>query len=227
MGKEIARMADDSGVEVTGIANSADELLARHELLVSSDVAIEFTHPEAAPENVIYCLKSGVPVVCGTTGWYGRLEEIRAVCAVHQGAFFYASNFSIGVNIFFRINRLLAKLMNEMPDYAVQIEETHHIHKKDKPSGTAITLAEGILSEVPRLKGWVSGDMAGKDELPVMAYREDDVPGTHRITYRSSIDDIEICHTAHNRTGFVAGALKAAAWLKSRKGVFTMSDLID
>lgn len=225
MGKELARLSEGAGYVVHGIANNFEALKLNHKLLIESDVAIEFTNPDAVLDNVKYCLESGVPVVCGTTGWYQYLEAIKALCQEKNGTFFYASNFSIGVNIFFKINRLLANLLKDYEEYHVRIDEIHHIHKKDKPSGTAITLAEGILQEISRIKSWQS-DVESPGSLNITSHRIDLVPGTHKVMYSSGIDDIEIIHTAHNRTGFASGALKAAAWIQEKKGCFTMDDLL-
>lgn len=225
MGKEIARLAEKSGHSIHGIANTFDELKLKQVILQESDIAIEFTNPQVVFQNLSFCLESGVPVVCGTTGWYQHLETIKTMCNNSNGGFFHASNFSIGVNVFFRINQMLAHLMNEYKEYTVSIEEIHHIHKKDQPSGTAITLAEGIIGQMDRLTSWTP-EPGADDKLVISSLRTDMVPGTHKVTYSSSIDDIEICHTAHNREGFASGALKAAQWMLGRKGCFTMDDLL-
>jgi 4-hydroxy-tetrahydrodipicolinate reductase len=203
------------------------------------DVAIEFTQPESAYQNVKTCLQNGIPVVCGTTGWLEHKPEIEAMCKARNGAFFYASNYSIGVNIFFKVNEFLANMMNEYPDYQIAIEEIHHTQKKDAPSGTAITLAEGIFKNIPRKTEWVldenniaknthsQNNLSIKpNQIPISALRITDVPGTHTIFYQSEIDTIEIKHTAHTRYGFALGATLAAEFLVGKKGVFDMNDLL-
>ena len=190
------------------------------------DVAIEFTNPEAAKTNVLDCLNTGTPVVCGSTGWNEELPEVFARVQELNGAFLHASNFSIGVNIFFEVNKQLAKLMNSQLEYEISVEETHHIHKKDAPSGTAITLATQILEEIDRKKTWALNFMNNADILPIVAHRVDNVPGTHHVKYSSPIDDIEIIHTAHNRDGFALGAVLAAEFLAGKKGVYTMRDVL-
>jgi 4-hydroxy-tetrahydrodipicolinate reductase len=191
-----------------------------------ADVAIEFTGPQIAFDNIIRCLDAGVPVVSGSTGWLDRLDEARQYCRQKQGAFLYASNFSIGVNIFFEVNRRLAELMAPHPDYEVRITEIHHTEKKDAPSGTAITLAEHILEKIPRKKAWVNHISDNLDDLEILSERTDPAPGTHRIEYRSPIDTIEITHTAHNRRGFAMGAVLAAEFLQGKKGIYQMSDVL-
>lgn len=202
----------------------------RHELdaahMQGIDVAIEFTNPEAAKENVLACLATGTPVVCGSTGWNEELREVVKRVDEFGGAFLHASNFSIGVNIFFEVNKQLARLMNSQPEYEISVEETHHIHKKDAPSGTAITLATQILDNVERKKTWALNFMNNPDILPIVAHRIDNVPGTHHVKYSSAIDDIEISHTAHSRDGFALGAVLAAEFLAGKKGVFSMRDVL-
>lgn len=196
--------------------------------LRKADVAIDFSIPEAAFENVTTCFKNQVPVICGTTGWLDRYEDAIKICNEHNGSFLYTSNFSIGVNIFFELNKTLAKMMASLDDYAVNLEEIHHLQKLDKPSGTAITLAQQIIAEKKK-KTW---QLVEKDEqtdtniLPVKAIREKNVHGTHRITYVSAIDEIEIKHTAHSREGFAKGAVIAAEWIQHKKGVFGMKDVL-
>lgn len=191
------------------------------------DVAIEFTQPEAAFNNIRNCLRNNIPVVSGTTGWLDRRPEIEELCKAQNGAFFYASNFSVGVNIFFKLNKILAQLMRQHKDYTVKIEEIHHTEKKDAPSGTAITLAEGIMENNPDFKKWVNTDNTAEGELPIISLRENQVPGTHTISYNSAIDLIEIKHEAHTRDGFALGAVLAAEWLHDKKGVFGMEDMLN
>lgn len=195
-------------------------------LPATSDVAIEFTHPEAAYINVMHCLKAGVPVVCGTTGWMQQKYQAETFCQQNGGAFFWSSNFSIGVHLFLKASNYLARLMEAAPQYDVQMEEIHHVHKKDAPSGTAITLAEGILKELSRKKKWVNEFNNKPETLPIISLREDEVPGTHTIRWQSDNDLLELNHIAHSRQGFAAGALQVAEWLPDRKGVFGMDDFL-
>ena len=194
------------------------------------DVAIEFSTPESAYANIAQCLEVGIPVISGTTGWLNRKEEIDELCTKKQGAFLYASNFSIGVNIFFEINKRLAQLMNKYEVYDVGIKEIHHTAKLDKPSGTAITLAKDIIDNLERKKVWTITPPADNHSrnLYIASERKDPAPGTHVVTYSSEIDDIEIMHTAHSRTGFAKGAVLAAEWIASgKKGVFEMKDVLE
>ena len=196
------------------------------------DVVIEFSSPEAAAENITYCLERGWPVVCGTTGWLNRRADIEAICERTKGAFFYASNYSIGVNLFFRLNKVLAQFMHNYPSYHVSMTEIHHTEKKDAPSGTAITLAEGVMEHLPAKRRWVSNEAGqapstvGEDAIEIESLREGTVPGTHTVRYDSDVDQIEITHTAHSRQGFAVGAVVAAEWLIGREGLFGMDDLL-
>ncbi len=193
----------------------------------AAHAAIEFTEPGSAVRNLDLCFAKKIPVVSGTTGWLDQLEEVKARCQQQNGGFFYASNFSIGVNLFFRLNQLLAEIMDKQPQYSVQMEETHHIQKKDAPSGTAITLAEGIIARLQRKSAWkLANEQPAETEVPVKVYREEDVPGTHKVEYRSSVDTLQISHTAHSREGFASGAVMAAEWLQGRSGVFGMADML-
>jgi 4-hydroxy-tetrahydrodipicolinate reductase len=196
------------------------------ENLSKADIAIEFTSPHSAYENVKKALDSGCPVVCGSTGWTERLDEIKELCQKKNGSFLYASNFSIGVNIFFELNKKLASIMKSHPDYSISLEETHHTQKKDAPSGTAITLAEQIIEQIPSKKKWVNNGTGKFEELPIVSKRIDPAAGTHSIKYSSPIDDIEIIHTAHNRKGFALGAVLAAEFIKDKKGYFSMKDVL-
>lgn len=234
MGKTIKSLAEDAGDEIV----LAIDLENRHELtagnLQKADVAIEFSRPETAFENISACLEAGIPVVSGTTGWLHRFEEAKAVCEVKNGALFYASNYSIGVNIFFAVNRYLAKLMEGQSQYDVRMEEVHHTQKLDHPSGTAITLAEGILENFTKKKDWQTylqkADnerfKVGSETLVILSKRVENVPGTHVVTWESGIDTLEISHTAHSREGFAAGAIAAARWLIGKKGCFGMPDML-
>lgn len=226
MGHAIEEIATKRGhniaLRITS-ANKAD-LDAAH--LKGVDVAIEFTRPESAQENVLKCFEAGVNVVCGTTGWNDRLVETYKRAEESNVGFLHASNFSIGVNMFFEVNKLLAALMHGREEYDISIEETHHIHKKDAPSGTAITLAEQIIANVDHKSGWVLNTTDDINAIPIIAHRVGSVPGTHKVSYSSLIDDIEIIHTAHNRDGFALGAVFAAEYIAGKKGVFSMKNVL-
>ena len=226
MGHAIEEIALQRGHEIVlkvGIENVQDNTIDN---IRKADVAIEFTGPEIAFDNVIRCLEAGVPVVSGSTGWLQRFEEAKAFCNNKSGALLYASNFSVGVNIFFAINKKLAELMAPHKEYDVLLTEIHHTQKKDAPSGTAITLAEGILQSIEQKKKWVNEVSNSREELQIISERIDPAPGTHTITYTSDIDDIEIKHTAHNRKGFATGAVLAAEFLHNKKGIYSMSDVL-
>ena len=226
MGKAIEEIAVNRGHEIV-LRISAENLEDfTSENLKKADVAIEFSHPEAALENVLSCLKAGVPTVCGTTGWNEHLGKAKLACNENNTSFLHASNFSIGVNIFFEINKRLAALMNDQPNYDVLIDETHHTEKKDAPGGTAITLAEQVLSNLDRKKHWVKEEANADDEMAIISHRIANVPGTHIIKYSSDIDDIEIKHTAHSRKGFASGAVLAAEYIADKKGVFDMQHVL-
>ena len=193
----------------------------------NADVAIEFTKPDAAISNIKKCFSANVPVVVGTTGWYEKLDEIKSACLKDKQALLTASNFSIGVNLFFHLNKILAQAMENLPEYDVTIEEIHHTQKLDAPSGTAITIAQGVLSEIRRKLDWkLQSEVSSDTDLSITSIRTDEVPGTHVVKYSSTTDDIEIKHIAHNRSGFATGAVVAAEWLFNKKGVFTMNDII-
>ena len=221
MGQAIEKIALERGHEIV-IRKDLEPLEVD---LGTADVAIDFSHPDAAFDNIKACLEAGVPVVSGTTGWLDRFEEAKDLCSRVGGAFLYASNFSIGVNLFFNLNAYLARLMRPLKDYDVELEETHHVHKLDAPSGTAISLAEGILEESDK-SSW-SLEKGSEEELFIGVKREGEVPGTHRIEYNSEVDSIEIKHTAHSRTGFALGAVVAAEWLLGKEGVFSMKDVLE
>jgi len=189
-------------------------------------VAIEFTKPETAFANITRCIEFGVPVVSGSTGWFSRLGEVKRLCTECNGSMLCTSNFSIGVNIIFEINRQLAHIMNRFPNYSASIEEIHHTQKLDAPSGTAITLAEGVIGEIPRIKKWELIESGHDPTLSIRAIRRGSVPGTHSVKYTSEIDDIEIIHTAHNRKGFALGAVMAAEYIHDKKGIFSMKDVL-
>lgn len=227
MGKAIEAIATAKGHEIVHRIDLASTHLLEKAELSKADVAIEFTTPETAYGNIIKCFEANVPVVCGTTGWLEKLPEIKAQCLEKHQGFLYASNFSVGVNIFFEINKRLAELMASQPQYDIKMEEIHHTQKKDAPSGTAISLAEQILEKVSRKTGWVNEASSKAEALSILSRRIDPAPGTHSITYTSEIDDITITHTAHSREGFAAGAVIAAEWLDGKKGIFTMKDVLN
>lgn len=226
MGKMIEETAVQRGhVVVLKIdKDNQHDFTARN--MAAADVAIEFTAPDSAFQNVTACMDFGVPVVSGSTGWNKNLENAKQYCAEKGGAFLHTSNFSIGVNIFFEINNRLAQLMATQPEYDVQLKEIHHTQKLDKPSGTAVTLAEGILQHNPRKKTWTIEKNADRTQLQITCERIDPAPGTHAVTYTSAVDDIEIIHTVHNRKGFALGAVLAAEFICDKKGVFTMKDVL-
>jgi 4-hydroxy-tetrahydrodipicolinate reductase len=226
MGKTIEGIALERGHSI-GLKIDIDTTGSfTKENLNKCDVAIEFTGPHSAKENILKCLDAGIPVISGSTGWLESLEEVQKFCKQRNGSFLYASNFSVGVNIFFELNKKLAQLMKNQPGYDISMEEVHHTQKKDAPSGTAITLAEQILDEAPRKKKWVNDASSDTEELVIISKREDPAPGTHSIRYSSAVDDIEIIHTAHNRNGFALGAVLAAEYVKDKKGIFNMQEVL-
>lgn len=227
MGKAIEEIALQRGHKIILKIDQPNLHEFIKENMAAAEVAIEFTGPHSAFDNIKKCLDFGIPVVCGSTGWTERLEEIKKYCTIQNGAFAYSSNYSVGVNIFFEVNKKLASLMASHHEYEVLIEETHHTQKKDAPSGTAITLAEQILGQVHRKKQWVNELSDNTADLEILSQRMDPAPGTHRIRYSSVIDDIEITHAAHNRTGFATGAVLAAEFIKDKKGFFTMKDVLN
>lgn len=227
MGREIHRIIESRGGEVILVIDRDNASDMTVENLRKADVAIEFSTPDTAFDNITKCLEAGVATVCGTTAWISRLGEVEALCAARGGKFFYASNYSIGVNLFFRANAKLAQLMQPFAQYDVTIEEVHHTEKKDAPSGTAITLAQGILSGIDRKSEWVLGDTCDSDKLGIAAIRRSVVAGTHSVTWESEVDTIEIKHTAKSRAGFALGAVVAAEFLVQQgSGVYSMDDLI-
>lgn len=226
MGKAIEEVALSKGHEIVlkiDLDNASD---FNQENIAKADVAIEFTGPHSAKQNVLKCLELGIPVVCGSTGWLADWQEVADTCAAKNGTLLYASNFSIGVNLFFELNKYLAKLMQPHTDYAVSMKEIHHTQKKDAPSGTAITLAEQIMEVLPNKKQWVNHASENPADLSILSERIDPAPGTHTITYHSVIDDIEITHTAHTRKGFASGAVLAAEFLPGKKGIYTMQQVL-
>jgi 4-hydroxy-tetrahydrodipicolinate reductase len=221
MGKIIDEIATQRNHEIVARLNESPN----SENLNNADVVIEFSNPEVAFNNIKTCLENKIPVICGTTGWLDQKPEIEKIAAKNNTAFLYGSNFSLGVNLFFALNEKLADLMKNFPDYNIQLEEIHHIHKKDAPSGTAISLAEGIIKNDNRFEGWKLDETRDK-ELGIFAIREDEVPGTHSVFYRSEVDEIEIKHTAYSRNGFALGAVIAAEWIQGKTGNFSMKDVL-
>lgn len=227
MGKTIAQMAEAQGHTIVGRISADNAAELQNYTSENTDAAIEFTHPEAAFANISYCLQHGIPVVSGSTGWLDRFGEAKQLCTTQNGAFFYASNFSVGVNLFFHFNEYVAAKMQQYKAYKVAIEEIHHLQKVDKPSGTGITTAEGILASYKDLQGWVADNPKEKTKLNITSLREPEVVGTHIVTYTSEVDTIELGHIAHSRAGFAEGAIMAAAWLQGRKGVYGMKDMLN
>lgn len=227
MGKEIEKIALDRGHEVVlkiDVTNPQDLTIAN---LQKADVAIEFTIPSSAIANYQLCFEAGIPVVSGTTGWLEKLPEVHQICSFKNGTFFYASNFSLGVNIFFALNKKLAELMANRPEYTVEMKEIHHTQKLDAPSGTAITLAEGILANLPEKTSWVNQSTEKANELGIVSVREGQVPGTHIINYDSEVDYIEITHCAKSRKGFAFGAVLAAEYSFGKKGILSMNEMLN
>lgn len=225
MGKTIEQIALQRGHQIVSIIDISNTADFDSEAFRSADVAIEFTTPATALNNYMRCFAANVPVVSGTTGWLDHLDEVKAKCEQEGKTFFYASNFSVGVNIFFALNRYLAKIMNNFPAYDVRMTEVHHIHKLDAPSGTAITLAEGILEHIDRKKRWTLETAEQPTDLPIHAIREGEVPGIHEIVYESEADTISIKHDAKSRAGFALGAVIAAEFTAGKKGFLGMNDL--
>jgi len=226
MGKAIEKISIANGDEVVLKISIDNTELFTTDNIKQADVAIEFSSPESAAENIKKCFDAGVPVVCGTTGWLNQYDEITAYCNAKESAFLYASNFSIGVNLFFALNKYLADLMSAHNEYNVSMEEIHHNQKKDAPSGTAITLAEQLLERIRAKKSWVNQKTGNASELAIISKREGDVPGIHSVKYDSPTDFIEITHSAYNRKGFANGALLAAKFIVGKKGIFSMHDVL-
>lgn len=227
MGKAIEEIALQRGHRVALTIDQPNLHEFTKENMSKADVAIEFTGPHSAYENVKKCLEWNVPVVSGSTGWTEKLDEMKIKCADSHGSFIYSSNYSVGVNIFFELNKKLAALMTDHKEYEVLLEETHHTQKKDAPSGTAITLAEQVLASIKRKKRWVNELSDNPEDLEIISQRVDPAPGTHSVKYSSAIDNIEIIHTAHNRMGFAGGAVLAAEFIKDKNGFYTMKDVLN
>ncbi|WP_298547582.1 4-hydroxy-tetrahydrodipicolinate reductase [uncultured Aquimarina sp.] len=220
MGKTIEKIATERGHSIVLTVDKDDK---DYDVSVA-DVAIDFSIPSAAVNNITNCFNAGVPIVSGTTGWLDHYDHIISLCKEKKGGFIYASNYSLGVNLFFELNKKLAKMMNPIDGYDIHMEEIHHTQKLDAPSGTAITLAEGVIENTDK-DAWQL-DKGNDNTIPIIAKRIENVPGTHTVTYTSAVDDIEIKHTAHNRKGFALGAVVAAEWLSSKTGIFGMKDVL-
>ena len=227
MGQAIAKIAEERGHKISKTIDleNKESLKTWNPDLV--DVAIEFTAPSEAYHNIRQCIELGIPVVSGTTGWLDKKAEIDQFCVEKEGTYFYASNYSLGVNITFKVNEYLARIMNAYPDFQVRMEETHHTQKKDAPSGTAITLAEAIIDKIHRIKQWELDASPGQETLPINSFREGTVPGTHTVQYISRYDEITLQHKALNRTGFALGAVLVTEWIQNRKGILTMDDFLE
>ncbi len=226
MGKAIEEIAVQRGHTVVLKIDIENADQFSKENLAKVDVAIEFTGPRSAFENLKKLMQFGTATVCGSTGWLDKLDEVKNDCKKNNTGFIYASNFSVGVNIFFELNKRLASLMKDHEDYEAQLTEIHHTAKKDAPSGTAITLAEQVLENISRKKNWVNHISDNPEELEILSERIDPAPGTHKVKYSSAIDDIEIVHTAHTRKGFALGAVLAAEYLKGKKGIYGMKEVL-
>ena len=230
MGKMIEGIAKERGHEIVLIVDEFNRAECTDEQLKQADVAIEFTIPSVAVNNYTWCFDCGVPVVAGTTGWLASWDKVTEECKAKNGGFFYASNFSVGVNIFFQLNKYLAKMMSKFSDYSCVLDETHHIHKLDAPSGTAITIAEGVIENHSKYNNWVlteENKEISSDNLPLTAYRRDEVPGNHGVKYISNVDEIEIRHDAYSREGFALGAVVAAEYMTDKKGIHNMENLFN
>lgn len=227
MGHEIENIAKERGNEIVSVIDMNNQDDFDSPQFLSAEVAIEFTQPQVALNNYRKCFERNMPVVAGTTGWLQHLDEIRMACSEGGQTFFYASNYSIGVNIFFAVNKYLARIMNRFPGYDVRMEEVHHIHKLDSPSGTALTLAEGILQNVERKTSWKEAEKGSPEELLIHSFREGEVPGIHEIIYESGADVIRIKHDAKSRKGFALGAVLAAEFTRGKSGFLTMDEMLN
>jgi 4-hydroxy-tetrahydrodipicolinate reductase len=221
MGKEIEKIALSRGHEIV-IRKDVDDTID----ITLAEVAIDFSVPSSAFNNITDCINNNVPVISGTTGWLEKYDEVVRLCKKKKSAFLYASNYSLGVNIFFELNKQLAKMMRHLQDYEISMEEIHHTKKLDAPSGTAITLAEGIIENSSK-KNWELGEKTSQENIPIKAKRTPNIPGTHSVWYTSEVDSIEIKHTANSRKGFALGAVVAAEWILGKKGVFSMKDVLN
>jgi 4-hydroxy-tetrahydrodipicolinate reductase len=227
MGRTIEQIAAQRGHESVGTIDATNSQLLSSFTGANVDAAIEFTHPESAFNNISYCLHNNIPVVSGSTGWLDRFAEAAAICETNNGAFFYASNYSVGVNLFFHFNEYIASKMQAYPHFKVSVREIHHTQKVDKPSGTAITVVDGIQAKYPGKHGWLLAPDQAADKISITSERIGNVVGTHVVQYKSGNDTIELMHDAHSRTGFAEGAVMAAEWLQNKKGVFGMKDMLN
>ena len=227
MGQEIEKLALKKNYKIELVFDSLEDWDENGHLLPGADVAIDFSSPISVVENIYHCFEAGIPIVVGTTGWLDDLEKVRHDCHANGKSLFFSPNFSIGVNLFFNMNRYLAQLMSKWEEYSISIEETHHIHKQDAPSGTAIVLANDIIRYSERKEKWVNETVENPEEIGIKSYRTDNVPGTHVVRYESDEDCIELIHTAKSRKGFALGALMAAEWIIGKNGFFDMKDLLD
>lgn len=237
MGKIIEKIALDRKHEIVLKIDHDNQHQLTTQNLQKADVVIEFSTPVSVLGNISHCFNAGVPIVVGTTGWYDELPQVKQQCGQSNNSLLYASNFSVGVNVFFHVNKVLAKLMNNYPYYEVQVEEIHHTQKLDAPSGTAITIAEGIIENISPKNEWVNiltadgaetaGGQVKNNQLLIESFRINNVPGTHTVIYDSEVDTIELKHTAHNRNGFALGAVMAAEWLHGKKGFYSVQDMFD
>lgn len=226
MGKAIEEIAEDRGHIIAHKININNTQALKFIDSSEIDVAIEFSQPDAAFGNIKYCLNNNIPVVCGTTGWLDRKSEIDELCRQNDGAFFYTSNFSLGVNLFLKLNEILANMMEQHPGYKTELTEIHHTEKLDSPSGTAINLAEGLINNLSSKTRWVNEPSDDDSVVPIISKREPNVPGTHIIKYFADVDEIEIKHTAKSRTGFALGAVLVAEWILNKKGVLSMKEFM-
>lgn len=226
MGKEIEHLCIKKGHHIYSIV---DPIVGTDlSVLLGTDMAIEFTQPSSAITNILYCLKHGIPIVCGTTGWHEKINQIREECVLNEGSMFYSPNFSIGVNLFWKVSEYMMELLDKYPEYALGLHEVHHDQKKDAPSGTAVTLAQNLISKSQRYKDWHTSNrftQTYSESIPISSERRDAIPGTHIVEFRSTHDKIELTHEAFSRGGFVAGVVLAAEWLHGKKGFFGMNDL--
>jgi 4-hydroxy-tetrahydrodipicolinate reductase len=234
MGQIIEQFAVERGHEIVLKISSGNQAELTTANLSKADVAIDFSAPNTALNNIYACFDANLPIVVGTTGWYGQLQEVKNHCLSSNNTLLYGSNFSIGVNLFFHVNKVLAKLMNNFPAYEVQVEEIHHTQKLDAPSGTAMTIAEEIIGNLDRKKEWVNElvdtpfeEVLKSDQLLIASQRIENVPGTHTVVYSSEVDEIELKHTAHSRAGFALGAVIAAEWLEHKQGFFNIADIFN
>ncbi len=226
MGQEIEKLALKRGHEIILIFDRIEDWESEGERLGEADVAIDFSSPDSILDNIYHCFDAGIPLVTGTTGWQDEFERVKQDCLTGGKTLFYSPNFSIGVNLFFSLNRYLANLMSDRREYDISIEETHHIHKQDAPSGTAIVLANDIIRTTERKEKWVNEPVENPDELSIKSYRTENVPGTHIVKYESEDDSISIIHSAKNRKGFATGAIMAAEWIIGKRGYYDMNDLL-